>query len=210
MTRNIENHPHGALAGALVEAGLALLQEEGLQGVTLRRIAARAGVSHAAPAHHFDGLPGLLTAMAIRAHILFAACIDRAGGATDGFAGLVAVCTGYLEFAERHAGLFQLMFVEPAVRRGDPAFIEASDRSYSVLRSACLPFSASGDPDPEIELAVWSLVHGYAVLELEGGCLPGDIRPGPDFFRHILARALGRPASEGKRVRYTGDPTRES
>ncbi len=194
MTHKIHISTPGALAGTLVEAGLALLQEEGLQGVTLRRIAARAGVSHAAPAHHFDGLPGLLTAMAIRAHLLFTAHIDRAGGTSDPFEGLAAVCSGYLEFAGQHAGLFQLMFVEPAVRRDDPAFMEASGGSYAVLRAACLPFAASGEPDPEIELTVWSLVHGYAVLELEGRCFPGEVRPGSGFFRRILAQALGLSA----------------
>ncbi|WP_141215717.1 TetR/AcrR family transcriptional regulator, partial [Hahella sp. CCB-MM4] len=56
---------------ALIEAGLSLLIEGGPEGLTLRRAAARAGVSHAAPAHHFNGLPGLQTAIATRAFALF-------------------------------------------------------------------------------------------------------------------------------------------
>ena len=180
------------LADRLVDVGLRLLEEQGLQGVTLRRIAALAGVSHAAPAHHFDGISGLLTAMAAQAHRLFSAHIDQAEGKDDPFAALAAVCSGYLEFARRHAGLFQLMFVEEAVKRDDPAFQVASDRSYQILRNACLPFSTAGEPEPELELAVWSLVHGYALLRLDGGCLPGNVMPGDAIFNRMLARTIGR------------------
>ena len=63
--------PPKYLRVALVDAGLALLAIEGLAGLTLRACAARAGVSHAAPAHHFAGLPGLLTAIAARGFGIF-------------------------------------------------------------------------------------------------------------------------------------------
>lgn len=183
--------PSASLADRLVQIGLRLLEEHGMQGVTLRRIAAEAGVSHAAPAHHFDGLSGLLTAMATHAHRLFSDHIDKAAGKTDAFDALAAVCSGYLEFARRHAGLFQLMFVEEAVRRDDPAFQNASNRSYDILRNACLPFSTKGMSEEEIELSVWSLVHGFALLKLDGGCLPGGVMPGQDIFYRMLARTIG-------------------
>ena len=57
-------HHHGDLRRALIDAGLALLTEGGTSALTLRGCAARAGVSHAAPAHHFDGLDGLRVAIA--------------------------------------------------------------------------------------------------------------------------------------------------
>ncbi len=57
-------HHHGNLREALIVAGIEILKEGGLPALTLRACAARAGVSHAAPAHHFDGLPGLVTAIA--------------------------------------------------------------------------------------------------------------------------------------------------
>jgi AcrR family transcriptional regulator len=59
-------HHHGNLREALINAGLLLLKEDGLDGLTLRRAAARAGVSHAAPAHHFSGKQGLVAAIAAR------------------------------------------------------------------------------------------------------------------------------------------------
>lgn len=161
-------HHHGNLRQALIEAGLALLVEGGTPALTLRRAAARAGVSHAAPAHHFDGLGGLLTAMAARAYRDFAqAMILRRDLAPPGaFAALLGVAQGYLDFALTRAGLFHLIFVSPEVDRNDPEVMTASLAAYQVLREACLPFSATGQPDPVIETAVWTAVHGYALLGL--------------------------------------------
>lgn len=160
-----DSHHHGNLREALIGAAFALLQEGGIDGLTLRRAAARAGVSHAAPAHHFDGLPGLLTAVAARAFDLFTAEMTRARDAADPTprARLLGVARGYLAFARGHSGLFHLMFSAPSVQRDDPALRAASGAAYQVLREACAPFAA---PVPErLELAVWSMVHGFAVLE---------------------------------------------
>ena len=167
MTQD-QPHHHGNLREALIESGLQLLATGGPSALTLRRAAALAGVSHAAPAHHFDGLSGLMTAMAERAYRDFTAAMvqHREAADTDDFSSLVGVCDGYLAFAETRAGLFHLLFVAPDVVRGDPKVMQASFLAYEVLRQACLPFSASGAPDPLIETAVWTMVHGYALLGL--------------------------------------------
>ena len=156
-----------SLHDALIDAGVALLHEGGMAALTLRRAAARAGVSHAAPAHHFHGLPGLMTAIAARAFQDFADAIDtgREAAGTDPFARLLGTCTGYLAFAAKHQGLFHLMFVSPQVDRNDAAVTPHATRAYMILRQACLPFAASGaTADTVLETAVWSLVHGYAAL----------------------------------------------
>lgn len=161
-------HHHGNLREALIEAGLHLLASGGPSALTLRRAAARAGVSHAAPAHHFEGLGGLMTAMAERAYREFTTAMvqHRDAAAPEAFARLVGVCDGYLAFAETRAGLFHLLFVAPEVDRGEAAVMQASALAYDVLRQACLPFSENGAPDPLIETAVWTMVHGYALLGL--------------------------------------------
>lgn len=159
-----DNHHHGNLREALISASVALLQEGGIAGLTLRRAAARAGVSHAAPAHHFGGLPGLLTATAARAFELFTAAMvqSRDAAPPTAQARLLGVAQGYLAFAEAHSGLFHLMFNAPSLCRDDPALRVASAAAYQVLREACAPFAA---PDPvRMELAVWALVHGYAAI----------------------------------------------
>lgn len=161
MTRAPQTSP---LRETLIESGLALLDEAGLNGLTLRRVAARAGVSHAAPAHHFTGLPDLLAAIATRAFAEFTAMMEaeaRAAPETP-FARLSAICRGYLRFADGHGARFRLMFTAPGVNREDPEFQAAARRAYDVLRQGCAPFGDAA----WIELGVWSLVHGYALLDL--------------------------------------------
>ncbi len=180
-----------SLRDRLIEAGLALLEEGGMAALTLRQTAARAGVSHAAPAHHFDGLPGLLTAMAARAFSRFADATHagRESGGADPGARLLGTTQGYLDFAARHAGLFHLMFVSPEVDRRDPAVAPHAARAYLILREACLPFNG-GQPDAALEVAVWSMVHGYATL----GFSNPDLRRGPiperPPFADLLAQLL--------------------
>ena len=169
-----------SLRDVLIDAGIALLEEGGMPALTLRQTAARAGVSHAAPAHHFDGLPGLLTAMAARAFKLFADATyaGREAGGTDPLLRLLGTTEGYLTFAARHAGLFHLMFVSPEVNRADPALGPHAARAYQILREACLPFG-NGTPDEALEVAVWSMVHGYAML----GFSTDDRQRGPFLCR---------------------------
>lgn len=181
-----------SLRHVLIEAGLALLEEGGMQALTLRRTAARAGVSHAAPAHHFDGLPGLLTAMAARAFHLFADALfaGREAGGTDPLQRLLGTTQGYLNFAAHHAGLFDLMFASPEVRRDDPELRPHAAQAYQILREACLPFG-QGLPDDVLEVAVWSLVHGYAMLDFSATGAqrrPFHNRPAfPELLAQLLA-----------------------
>lgn len=197
------SQPHGKLREALIDAGLALLIEGGASALTLRRAAARAGVSHAAPAHHFDGLKGLLTAMAARAYRDFTGAMaeHRESSPPGAFSRLTGVCQGYLAFAEQRAGLFHLLFVSAEVMREDPALVQASATAYQVLRDACLPFSQDGKPDPVIETAVWSMVHGYALLGLN---LPGSpkrsivaIPPIEVLLAQIVPRSAHNPLALG-------------
>lgn len=187
------SQPPSPLRDALIEAGIALLNEDGPEGLTLRRAATRAGVSHAAPAHHFAGLAGLQTAIATRAFALFSDAMERRQRAAppEALARLQAICAGYLEFASRHGGLFHLMFNTADVDRCDPDLMAQSTRAYGILRDACLPFSG-GQPDPVLEAAVWSAVHGYAALGLDA---PRDQAGGepPPPFDSVLKRLLQRP-----------------
>lgn len=177
MTKPLPHH-HGNLREALILAGMRLLAEGGPESLTLRRAAALAGVSHAAPAHHFDGLRGLRTAIATRAYQDFTSAMvsGREAAAQTPVGRLIGVCQGYLDFAIDRAGLFHLLFVSDNLNRDDPALMQESFLAYQVLRAACLPFSAMDLPDPEIEIAVWSMVHGYALLGLNR----------PDSSKHAL------------------------
>ena len=173
-------HHHGNLREALIEAGLSLLNSEGTSGMTLRKCAALAGVSHAAPAHHFKGLPGLLDAIAARGFNQFADAMEaRAADGPDApWARLEAICIAYYHFAVANPAVFDLMFRQIWDLAGTSEELGvAGARAYRVLADACAPFVAK-DSDPTIvETQVWGLVHGYSTLALPGKL--GRNRPVP-------------------------------
>ncbi len=102
---------HGDLRAALLAAGEAELTEKGVEGFSLRAVAKRAGVSHAAPAHHFGDVGGLLTALAAEGFRRFQATLDaREAGIGDPRERAVAAGLGYMEFAMARPALFRLVF----------------------------------------------------------------------------------------------------
>ena len=163
-------HHHGNLRAALVEAGIDLLDEGGLAALTLRKCAQRAGVSHAAPAHHFDGLAGLKTAIAREGFRRFSEHLqtfrDQAPATPRGR--LLGMCRGYLQFGLDHPALLNVIFGVPASEamlydlKGDDS------GAYQILRAACAPFVPEGTAPEIIEIQVWSLIHGYTLLFLSG------------------------------------------
>ena len=119
---------HGDLRAALLEAVAEVVREGGLGQVSLREVARRVPVTHAAAAHHFGNKAGLLTAFATQGYSLLGASIMDsvlAAHATDGPGMLEAVGRGYVRFAlanrERFEAMFRLDLADPA----DPAYIAA-------------------------------------------------------------------------------------
>ena len=163
-------HHHGNLRTALIEAGIELLAEGGLDALSLRKCATRAGVSHAAPAHHFAGVEGLRAAIASEGFDRFRRrmldCADAGDQTPRGR--LFGIARGYLAFAREEPALYDLIF---SFRAQSPMSAElacAADPAYAVLRETCAPFVPPGSDPVVIETQVWSLVHGYAMLILTG------------------------------------------
>ena len=171
-------HHHGDLPKALVDAGLHILDESGLQALTLRACAARAGVSHAAPKHHFGNLTGLLTAIATRGFDIFTATMEaeRALSPAEPYERVEAICRGYIKFSQSHPALFALMFNTTAPLKPDAAFKRAADAAYGVLSDACAPFEPVSEDPRSTEIMIWSLVHGLACLRLGGRFKPENNR----------------------------------
>lgn len=165
-------HHHGNLREALIDAGLELLRSGGPAALTLRKCAAEAGVSHAAPANHFNGLLSLKVAIAARSHVIFADTMRRHSETADPDAKsqLIGICEGYIGFAREHRTLFELMFQTSWSSDGEVDETsmneksEAAGASYELLRQACLPFQHQDNKALNTETMVWSLVHGYAML----------------------------------------------
>lgn len=173
LKKNDKNYHHGDLKSALIAAGLAELEEKGLDSISLRGIAGRVGVSHTAPKNHFDGLRGLLTAIATRGFEMHAAEMQR--GVEDqppGVARLHAASNGYVRFALAHPELFKLMFSQSLKDGGDPDLKQAAYGSYNILRGIAhgLDWDKADAPGApwRTEWMLWSMVHGYAMLLIEG------------------------------------------
>ncbi|MCZ8376979.1 MAG: TetR/AcrR family transcriptional regulator [Beijerinckiaceae bacterium] len=184
---------HGNLKTALVEAGLALLEERGLGDLSLREIAARVGVSHTAPKNHFGSLKGLLTAIAAEGFRRHAAALEAGLKPADGpIERLQAAAEGYVRFARENPALFRLMFSGDLCDFNDPDLTAAASASYGILARLAGQLEAgpadAGHRQTRMETLLWSLVHGYATLANEGQLATGpdgtQIQGIADLFRH--------------------------
>jgi AcrR family transcriptional regulator len=152
---------HGDLAISLREAARAILEEEGLGALSLRSVARRAGVSHAAPYRHYASREALLADIAVEGLGSLRAELAQAAAAPgDRSERIVRIGGAYLRFASRHEGLLRLMFGSQLPNRGDyPGLAEATALIGEDI-GAALGDAAAG-------LAVWAAVHGLAMLILE-------------------------------------------
>ena len=159
---------HGDLRTALLTAAEAILEQEGFHALTLRHIARKAGVSHAAPAHHFGDLTGLLSELAAAGYRRFGRAMAEPGG------GLRGMGKAYVGFAIAHPNLFQLMFRGDQLDFTRPALKHASQASFDALSAA----TASLDPAQSLPnlAATWAIAHGLALLLINGrlGALTND------------------------------------
>ncbi len=170
---------HGDLRRVLLATAVEVIDAKGPTAVTLRDLARRAGVSHAAPAHHFGDKAGLLTAVAVQGHQLLGEALDAAAR-TGEFA---EVGVAYVLFAARHPGHFAVMFRPDLHRTDDPPLVAARARTTALLREGAR--ARFGTSDRLRALTAWSLVHGLATLVRDGAVVP---EPGSDL--EALARAV--------------------
>ncbi|MGW0149462.1 TetR/AcrR family transcriptional regulator [Streptomyces sp. NPDC003333] len=183
-------HPyhHGDLRRAVLTAALDVIATDGPSALSLRDLARRAGVSHAAPAHHFKDRTGLLTAIAAEGFGLLSAALGEAADLRD--AGV-----RYVRFAREHPAHFQVMFTPGLLRTDDLELATARALAGEALRGAV---SGVRPEDLGIDarmagVAAWSLAHGFATLllshNLDGPV--GDQDP-EEVFRALAATLFRR------------------
>jgi len=166
---------HGALREALLQAAERVLERDGLAGLTLRAVAREAGVSHAAPTHHFGDLTGLVSELAAIGFRQFnaamaAACIPTASPMDKA----TARAKAYVAYAQAHPGMYGLMFRTERLDMGRPSLHEAAEASFAGLAGAIganrqeqiLEGALTLDQAAAIARA-WSLVHGFTMLLLD-------------------------------------------
>jgi AcrR family transcriptional regulator len=170
------SYHHGDLRDALVRAARTILERQGLAALSLRGAARAAGVSPAAPYHHFPDKQALLDAVAAQGFdALTSAMEKRMAKQTDPAARLDASGIGYVTFALENPALFRLMFGSGGQELSASARLrDARDRAYGVLQAAVAATSADGAVDPFVCLRLWALVHGIATLILERCVKPAD------------------------------------
>lgn len=200
---------HGDLHGALLQAAERVLEREGLAGLTLRAVAREAGVSHAAPTHHFGDLTGLVSELAAIGFRNFNATMTAAGATgTTPTESALARAKAYLAYARARPGMYQLMFRTERLDMTRPALREAANASFTGLASV-VGARHSGDiatDELTLEQATliarsWSLVHGFTMLTLDGRLndilrrLPGGTDP-ETLFVEMLKITVARHVSE--------------
>src|SRR3954452_9304586 len=121
---------HGDLRRTLLAAAAEVIEEQGPTALSLRDLARRAGVSHAAPTHHFGDKAGLLTALATDGYDLLAAELTKEWAASHSF---LEQGVAYVRFAIEHRAHFEVMFRPDLYHAGEPALATARDRARQAL-----------------------------------------------------------------------------
>jgi AcrR family transcriptional regulator len=167
---------HGALHDALLEAAERVLERDGLAGLTLRAVAREAGVSHAAPTHHFGDLTGLVSELAAIGFRQFNDAMAAAGSiGGSGLEKAVARAKAYVTYAQVHPGMYGLMFRTERLDMTRPSLHEAASASFAGLAGAIGASRHEQISEQALSLdqaaaiaRAWSLVHGFTMLLLDG------------------------------------------
>ena len=170
MTGAPRPYHHGQLERAAVDGAVAEVETVGVAAVSMRRIARRAGVSHAALAYQFGDKAGIFTAVATEGFRLAA---DMIGPAADGPDGFMRGGQAYIAFALTHRGHFEVMFRPYLYRNDDPKLVLAKTAAFDILygtaRASLTAHRSQPVTDEDVRglvMAGWSLSHGFATLAL--------------------------------------------
>ncbi len=200
----MSTYHHGNLREELVRAAVALAREKGADGVVLREVARRTGVSHNAAYRHFADREALLAQVALAGfEELGTAMQDRLRKRGGGSAGdrarkrLRELGRAYVNFALAEPGLFGVAFsCEPPDDQ-----LEVAASPYLLLGEALDGLVAAGVMEPSArpgaETVCWSAVHGFALLHLDGPLrqVPEGERDAElDRMLLLLERGLTDPA----------------
>jgi len=192
MVRRRPYH-HGNLREALIEAALSLVEERGNPEFTLREVARRVGVTHAAPQRHFEDRAALVAAVAEEGFHGLHAHVEqgmRATDARDPAERLQALGVAYVQFAVQNPAHFRVMFSAELVDKSRHPSLQAASRAVHDFLVQCIIEGqrqgcfVEGDP-LELAFAAWSLVHGCAVLLVDGR---GMGRRPDDLIETVVAR----------------------
>src|SRR6201996_490184 len=173
---DVTRYHHGALHTALLEAAERILERDGLVGLTLRAVAREAGVSHAAPTHHFGDLTGLVSELAAIGFRQFNAAMAGSCAPETPFpARALARAKAYVAYAQAHPGMYGLMFRTERLDYKRPSLHEAAEAAFAGLAGAVAASRHEQITGGALTLdqaaaiaRAWSMVHGFTMLLLDG------------------------------------------
>lgn len=190
------SYHHGDLRRALLDAAVEEVAAGGAATISLRAVARRAGVSHAAPTHHFGDKAGVLSALAARGWRMLE---ETTGEALRKSGEIVDVGRAYVRFAQDQRPYFEVMFLPQLYRADDPEVAAARDAAgvvlFEVVARALGPDAPAETVWPAV-VAAWSLSHGFATLWINGNFYP-EVGSDPEQVYLSALAALAAMASQG-------------
>jgi AcrR family transcriptional regulator len=170
-----KKYHHGDLKNALIKGGVKILSEEGIQGLSLRKVAQRAGVSHNAPYSHFPDKQSLIAAISTEGFKQLYNELDASISAypDDPRRQLQEGAWAYVQFALNNTDTFKIMFSGVLEKEKEyPAFVEISRKTFERVVDVVQACQGAGilpsHPADVSAVAVWGMVHGITSLRLEG------------------------------------------
>jgi AcrR family transcriptional regulator len=192
-----DHYHHGALRETLLAQALRDLESDGLEGVSLRKLADSAGVSKTAPYRHFADKRDLLVTIAADGFRLLAERLESvpsvqplAGPVTgaERLDGIRSLCRAYVEFARERPSLYKLMFSPLGYELHSEACRINSERALGCLVRAVQAAQSAGwraeKEGMSLVLSLWASVHGWASLLIDGLLPPGMPLEIDDWFRY--------------------------
>lgn len=178
-----DHYHHGNLGPVLLDEAATMSAEAGPENISLRELARRAGVSHAAPSHHFGSRRGLLTALAAEGFLRLRQYLEAAGEE------FIEVGVAYVRFARTHPGHYAVMFAPALLEDTDPQLVSARAGAWALLQERVEHLQT---PDARIDPqaaahAAFALVHGLSSLWASGAI---DLPTDPDAHTRQVARQL--------------------
>ncbi len=201
---------HGDLPIVLRDAAIDVIVDNGLGAFSLREVARRAGVSHAAPGYHFGDTRGLLTWVALEGfEVLHRELASAAATTDDPVARLKAVGRAYVGVALQHPAHCEVMFRNDLIDSEDQRVQHEGLSAYAVLESAISDIAARHRPDLDVPAAArlcWSAMQGLVTLHPNFTSLdealgrdPTDIEAQADQFTDLMVAGIVGPVARSRR-----------